>query len=110
MPTLRLTDFLVLAVLSDAPQHGYALAQAIAERSGQRARIRAGDLYRVLYRMARAGLIEAVESGRRDDDERRQYYGITAAGRRAAREEAGYLGAVCADLLGRRAARPERTS
>lgn len=109
---LRTTDFLVLAILSDGPQHGYALAQAIADRSRQRARIRPGDLYRVLYRMSRAGLIEAADRGRsgQADDERRTYYRITLAGRRAAREEASYLREVCAGLLGRRPARSERSS
>lgn len=109
---LRTTDFLVLAVLADGPQHGYALAQAIADRSRRRATVRPGDLYRVLYRMSRAGLIEAADPPRGSDDDsgRRTYYRITPAGRRVAREEASYLREVCASLLGRRAAKPERSS
>ena len=63
--TLRTTDLLILVVLSDGPQHGYAIAQAVRERSRQHVTVRPGDLYRVLYRMDRAGLIEpAPESSR----------------------------------------------
>jgi DNA-binding PadR family transcriptional regulator len=60
---MKATDFLVLAVLADGPRHGYALAQAIAERSGQRTRIRPGDLYRVLYRMQNAGTMNQPNPG-----------------------------------------------
>jgi len=91
-------DLLVLAVLNEGPRHGYALAQAIDERSQSRARIRPGDLYRVLYRLHRAGLIEPV-AARAADDERRMRYRITAEGRRVARAEAAYLRDVCAALL-----------
>jgi DNA-binding PadR family transcriptional regulator len=98
---MKATDFLVLAVLADGPRHGYALAQAIAERSGQRTRIRPGDLYRVLYRMQNAGLIDASAPPRGEGDGRRAYYRITPAGRKAARAEAQQLRTVCDGVLGR---------
>ncbi len=91
-------DFLVLAVLADGPRHGYALAQALEERSGGRMQVRPGDLYRVLYRLRRAGLLEPVPSRAKDDD-RRQMYRLTPQGRRTAHAEARYLHAVCAGLL-----------
>jgi DNA-binding PadR family transcriptional regulator len=101
---LKPIDLLVLIVLADGPQHGYALAQEIEARSQRRVRVRPGDLYRVLYRMTRAALIEPAAAPRREarEDERRAYYRITPLGRRAAREEAAYLQEVCAGLLGRR--------
>ena len=57
-PPLRTTDLLILVVLIDGPGHGYAIAQEIGRRSRGQVTIRPGDLYRVLYRMDRAGLIE----------------------------------------------------
>ncbi len=77
-PALRTTDLLVLAVLGDGPQHGYGLAQEIAARTKGQVVIRAADLYRVLYRMDKAGLIEPSPAARRNAaDERRAYYRIT---------------------------------
>jgi DNA-binding PadR family transcriptional regulator len=98
---LKSIELLVLAVLVDGPQHGYALAHEIEHRSRQRARIRPGDLYRVLYRMARAALIEeAPTPAAARQETRRTYYRITPLGRHTAREEASYLHDVCAGLLG----------
>ncbi len=48
-------DLLILVVLIDGPGHGYAIAQEIGRRSRGQVTIRPGDLYRVLYRMDRAG-------------------------------------------------------
>lgn len=102
-PPLRASDFLVLVVLSDGPQHGYAIAQAIRERSRQHVTIRPGDLYRVLYRMDRAGLIEPAESARETAaDDRRVLYRITPLGRRVARAQAAVMNELCAAILPRR--------
>lgn len=99
---LRTTDLFVLAVLSGGPQHGYALSQAIDERSGGRVQVRPGDLYRVLYRMDAAGLIEEVPARSRPaGDGRRTYYRITALGRRTARDQAEMLAGVCGAMLSR---------
>ena len=100
-PPLRTTDLLVLTVLADGPQHGYGIAQEIGARTRGQLRIRPGDLYRVLYRMDRAGLIEpATESSRRrENDERRVNYRITPLGRRVARAQAALLTEICAGLL-----------
>jgi PadR family transcriptional regulator PadR len=107
---LKSIELLVLAVLADGPQHGYALAHEIERRSHQRARVRPGDLYRVLYRLAGASLIEETTAPLAEaQDTRRTYYRITALGRRTARAEATYLQEVCAGLLGR-SLRPERSS
>jgi len=106
---LKSIELLVLAVLTDGPQHGYGLAQEIERRSGRRTTIRPGDLYRVLYRMSRASLIERTAAPAAAKHEtRRAYYRVTALGRRAAREEAASLQEICAGLLGR-ALRPERS-
>ena len=99
---LRTTDLFVLAVLSSGPHHGYALSQAIDERSGGRVQVRPGDLYRVLYRMDAAGLIEEVpDRSRPAGDARRTYYRITPLGRRTARDQARMLADVCGAMLNR---------
>jgi DNA-binding PadR family transcriptional regulator len=99
-PALRTTDLLVLAVLGDGPQHGYALAREIDRRTKGRVRVRPGDLYRVLYRMHDGRLIEEVPAGaRQGGDDRRTSYRITAFGRQVARDQARLLTEVCAPLL-----------
>lgn len=94
-------EFLLLAVLRDAPLHGYGMAQAMADRTGGKVRVRPGNLYRILDRLMERGLLE--HAGRRPprviDDERRTYYRLTAAGRRALAEEAELLAGFVADLL-----------
>jgi DNA-binding PadR family transcriptional regulator len=110
MTQLRTTDLMVLAVLSDGPQHGYAIAQEIAARTRGQVAIRPGDLYRVLYRMDSAGLIESAPAERRKTpgrDDRRATYRITPLGRRVARTQATLLGEICAAMLGRRVVRGE---
>lgn len=103
-------DFLVLAILADGPCHGYALAQAIAERSRGRTTVRPGDLYRNLYRMKNAGLIESAAAPKGADDGRRAYYRMTSAGRRAAKAEARLLREVCDGVLGASDAHLPRSS
>jgi DNA-binding PadR family transcriptional regulator len=104
-PPLRTADLLVLTVLVDGAQHGYGIAQAIGARTRGQIRIRPGDLYRVLYRMDRAGLIEpAPESSRQSGaDDRRVNYRITPLGRRVAQAQATVMSELCAALLGRAA-------
>lgn len=74
-------DFLVLAVLADGQLHGYGLAQEIGARTGGAVEVRPGNLYRVLDRLSRRGLVAevanaAAEASRRD-------YRITERGRQA---------------------------
>ena len=104
-PPLRTTDLLILVVLMETAQHGYALGQEIRKRSRGLVNIRAGDLYRVLYRMDRAGLIEPAPTAtaKRDSDERRVEYRITPLGRRVARSQAALLNELCAPILPKRA-------
>jgi DNA-binding PadR family transcriptional regulator len=97
---MRTTDLLVLVILGDGPLHGYAIAQALDERTGGQVRVRPGDLYRVLYRLDRAGWLEEVpESARPPGDERRTYYRITPLGRRVAREQAAMLSRAVEPLV-----------
>jgi len=89
--------FHILMVLADDDRHGYAIIQAIAERTGGRVRIGPATLYRSLQRMLEDGLVEERRErpAPDEDDERRRYYRITSTGRKAARAEAQRL----ADLV-----------
>src|SRR5882762_681582 len=48
---------LVLAVLSDAPRHGYSIAQEILRRSGDTLRFGEGSIYPALHALEREELI-----------------------------------------------------
>ena len=89
--------FHILLALAEDDRHGYAIIQAIAERTDRRIRLSAGTLYRSIHRMLEQGLVVEIDQRPRpeDDDERRRYYRITPLGRKAARAEARRL----ADLV-----------
>jgi DNA-binding PadR family transcriptional regulator len=95
---LRPVDFLLLLALVEEEQHGYGLAQHIAEATDGLVRLEPGNLYRVIKRLVDDGLI--APSSRRPapelDDERRRYYKLTAAGARVAALEAQRLRTVLA--------------
>ncbi len=74
------TPTLVLAVLNDAPQHGYAIAREINRRSGNALKCKQGTLYPALHALERDGLIAGVwETG--DGDRPRKIYALTDAGK-----------------------------
>jgi PadR family transcriptional regulator PadR len=74
------TPTLVLAVLEDAPQHGYAIAREINRRSGDALRCKQGTLYPALHALERDGLIVgAWETG--GGERPRKVYALTDAGR-----------------------------
>jgi DNA-binding PadR family transcriptional regulator len=76
-------------VLAEADRHGYAIIQAVADRTDGKVRIGAGTLYRSIQRMLEDGLVVEIDErpDPEQDDERRRYYRITALGRAAARAE-----------------------
>ena len=72
-------ELLVLASLSAAPSHGYALIESLQRLSGGAFELAEGSLYPVLHKLEHAGLVRSGwdrESGRR-----RRIYRITRAGR-----------------------------
>jgi len=72
---------LILAVLADGPRHGYAVIEALRERSDGALDLPTGTVYPVLRRLEAAGQIEGTWStvgGRR-----RRTYRLLAAGKRA---------------------------
>ena len=79
MPALAPRDLLILAVLADAPQHGYGIIKAVEERSSNGVLLDPANLYRSLRRMQADGWID--ETRRTGDDERRRTFRVTAQGR-----------------------------
>jgi len=81
--------FHILMVLAEADSHGYAIIQAVSERTGGKVQIGAGTLYRSIQRMLEDGLVVEIDErpDPDEDDERRRYYRITPLGRTAARTE-----------------------
>jgi len=71
-------DLLVLSVLADGPQHGYAVIEALRERSEQAFDLPEGTVYPALHRLEKAGLLISewsVVGGRR-----RRTYRLTPSG------------------------------
>ena len=95
-------DLLVLKTLDRLPQlHGFEIAEAISERSGEVFQVEDGSLYPALQRMLIRGWISG-KWGRTAENRRARYYRITAEGQRQlARELASYrrvTGAIAAIL------------
>ena len=100
-PLMRPVEFLVLAVLSEADLHGYGIVQAVEQRTQGRARLKPGNLYRVLERLLQRGPIAEAEAGEVEaDGPPRRVYTITTAGRTALSEEARMLRAVVDGVQG----------
>ena len=74
-------DGLLLAVLADAPGHGYELSQRLTQRSGGELGVPEGSLYPALHRLERGALVESSWSA--EEGRRRRVYRLTPAGRRA---------------------------
>lgn len=70
---------MILAVLAEAPLHGYGLIKAVEVRSESGVMLDPANLYRVLRRMTKDGWITPAQEG---DDSRRRTYAITSEGRR----------------------------
>ena len=101
MPKQRLNPlpaaaFQILMSLADDDLHGYEIMRRVEEQTDGRTRIGPGTLYSSIQALLDAGFVAEVAS-RSDEhlnDERRRYYRMTAAGRKAARDEAERLADV----------------
>jgi DNA-binding PadR family transcriptional regulator len=89
--------FQIMLSLADNDLHGYEIMRRVEEHTGGRTRLGPGTLYSSIRALLDAGFIAEVTSRSDEDlnDARRRYYRLTAAGRKAAREEAERL----ADML-----------
>ena len=74
-------DLLLMAVLQDAPAHGYAIITALRERSDGAFDLAEGTIYPALHKLEAAGLVTSwwdAASGRR-----RRVYTLTPQGVKA---------------------------
>ncbi len=72
----------VLSLLNDRPMHPYEMRQVIRQyRREESADLRPGSLYRTIEQLARAALIEPVETSRQGRLPERTVYRITERGR-----------------------------
>jgi DNA-binding PadR family transcriptional regulator len=96
--------FQILLSLTDDDLHGYEIMRRVEEQTDGRTRMGPGTLYSSIQALLDAGFIAEVAARGEEgpNDARRRYYRLTAAGRKAAREEAERL----ADML--RVARAKR--
>ena len=97
-------DIYMLLALGDGPAHGYAVMQAIRERSAGTVRVSTGSFYRRLSAALAAGLVEETGGPKADDPRRGAYYRLTPAGRRVLAEERDRLAALVAAVDGLRPA------
>jgi PadR family transcriptional regulator len=78
-------DGLLLAVLEDGDAHGYAVIEALRQRSDGMFDLPTGTIYPALHRLQRTGLIRSRwEDGQ---GRRRRIYTLTDAGRAALHTE-----------------------
>lgn len=71
---------LVLAILAEGDNYGYAILKRVAELSGGRLQWTDGMLYPVLHRLERLGYVVA-RWGESETGRRRKYYRITEQGK-----------------------------
>jgi PadR family transcriptional regulator PadR len=85
-PLYGVVDLLVLRTLQRGPRHGYAIAAAIREGSGEAVRIEFGSLYPALKRLELKGWIVAKWE-QSEHNRRAKVYRLTPAGRRQLQQE-----------------------
>ena len=88
----------ILLTLSAGAAHGYAIKQAVEERTGGTIRLGPGTLYEAIQRLLDGGLIEEQTQGGEEpangQQAQRRYYGLTDRGWDALRDEVRQLNAI----------------
>jgi PadR family transcriptional regulator PadR len=79
-------DLLILKTLALEPMHGWAIAQRLAQRSGDQLKVSQGSLYPSLHKLEQAGWIEA-EWKPSENNRRAKFYRLTASGKKALKAE-----------------------
>lgn len=79
-------DMLILHTLSQEAMHGYAIAEAIQQRSEDVLKVEEGALYPALHRLELRGWLRS-EWGASENNRRAKYYRLTIRGRHALEAE-----------------------
>ena len=89
-------DFLLLAILSEEPAHGYRIIEELKRRSAGTFDLPEGTVYPALHRLEQSGLL--ASSWANGSGRRRRVYRLTARGQRgladARRDWRGFTKAV----------------
>ena len=87
MPRVKAPSLPVLhlmLVLADGPRHGYAIKQAVEQRTDGAIRLGPGTLYEAIQRLEEGGLIEETSAGSdgpaNGQEAQRRYYRLTERG------------------------------
>ncbi len=86
--------FEILLAIGRDERHGYAIMQAVEERTNGQLSLHPGTLYRAIDRLAGNGLLNELNERPDpllDDQRRRAYFKLTPLGRAVARAEAERL-------------------
>jgi DNA-binding PadR family transcriptional regulator len=85
-PGLSLTEWVVLALLAEAPSHGFAVARTLSRATplGEVWTVPRPLVYRAIGRLEEQGLIAEVGEEPGDPGPRRMVYQVTGKGRKAA--------------------------
>ena len=84
-------EFEILLTLNQGIAHTYAVVQAIEARQPEWNRIQPTNMYRRIWRLEAADLLETVEAPADETDPRRKYFAITPLGQLVAAAEASRL-------------------
>ena len=79
-------DLLILKMLALEPMHGFAISQRLKQMSGDVLQVSDGSLYPALHKLEQQGWIGA-EWATSENNRRAKYYKLTAAGRKALKNE-----------------------
>lgn len=90
-PALSLTEWVVLALLTEAPSHGFAVARTLSRVTalGEVWTVPRPLVYRAIGRLEEQGLITEVGEEPGDPGPRRMVYEVTGKGRKAAAQWRG---------------------
>lgn len=90
-PGLSLTEWVVLALLAEAPSHGFAVAKTLSRTTplGEVWTVPRPLVYRALGRLEEQGLVLEAGEEPGDPGPRRMVYAVTDKGRRAAAQWRG---------------------
>jgi DNA-binding PadR family transcriptional regulator len=96
--TLSLPVIHILLTLVDGERHGYAIKQAVEERTAGAIRLGPGTLYEAIQRLEEGGLIAeaGAPAAANGQEAQRRYYALTTAGWSALQVELRQLGELLA--------------
>jgi len=83
-------DILILRSLARGPLHGYAIMQALRDRSDEVLQVGESSLYPALQRLLLEGWVKA-EWGASENNRRARFYTLTPSGRKALASEGADL-------------------